>query len=309
MPGVAPASIALVVNPIAGTAGHPARARQLERAADWLAGQGLDPQVFVTEGRGHARELAALAVSRGAVTVVAWGGDGTVNEVASALVGTASRLAIVPAGSGNGLALGLGLPSGPSEALGVACGPYQRRIDVGEFDGRIFVNIAGVGLDAEIAHQFAKLGRSRRGLLRYAQITVRELMRYRAREYRVTRDGCDAVACRPLLLALANGQQYGNGARIAPGAVIDDGALDLVQVGERSALAAILQVPTLFSGRAAQLRGVAMHRVAAVTIEADAPIQYHIDGEAGLGGRTVHARVRAQQLCVAVPGEAQPTKR
>lgn len=266
-----------------------------------MVSRSLEPIVFVTEREGHARELAASAVRQGADTVVAWGGDGTVNEVASALAFTATRLAIVPTGSGNGLARGLGLPTEPRRALDVACGSHERTIDVGEADGRLFVNVAGVGLDAEIAHQFATLGRTRRGLLRYAEVTVRQLARYRARRYLLAFDG-RSIDTRPLMVAIANGRQYGNGAVIAADAQLDDGRLDLVVVEERPALTALLQVPKLFTGQAAGLPGVEMHRVAEVVITSDAPIRYHVDGEPRTGGVSIRAAVHPQALRVAVPG-------
>ena len=112
--------------------------------------------------------------------MVAWGGDGTVNEVATALVGTAAALAIVPAGSGNGLARMLGMPADASRALGRILHGADRLIDVGDIDGRLFVNVAGVGFDAHIAGAFAAIGRARRGFLRYGLIVARELRQYTA---------------------------------------------------------------------------------------------------------------------------------
>ena len=103
------------------------------------------------------------ALSRGATMCVAWGGDGTVNEVASALAFTPVALAIVPSGSGNGLARELGVPLDAVSALTVAIDGRDRIIDAGEIEGRLFFNIAGLGLDARIAHRFAVNGLARRG--------------------------------------------------------------------------------------------------------------------------------------------------
>src|SRR5262245_20218832 len=104
---------------------------------------GLRAEVFLTERGGHARELATGALERGATVVVAWGGDGTVNEVAAALAFRHAALGVVPSGSGNGLARELGIPTDPAAALTIALAGRLRVIDCGELDGRLFVNVAG----------------------------------------------------------------------------------------------------------------------------------------------------------------------
>src|SRR5262249_57266358 len=105
---------------------------------------------------------------------MAWGGDGTINEVASALVGSDVALGIVPAGSGNGLARELGIVQRPRRAIGDALHARPRPIDVGECEGRDFVNTPGIGFDAHVASRFATL--RRRGFLGYAAITTRALL-------------------------------------------------------------------------------------------------------------------------------------
>jgi diacylglycerol kinase (ATP) len=156
--------VTIVINPVAGVRGTLERARRrAEWAIDLLRSRGADPDVFISERRGHARELAAAAAATAAEVVAAWGGDGTVNEVASALAGSDVALAVIPAGSGNGLARMLGVPADPRRAIDHFLQAPERRIDVGEIDGRLFVNIAGVGFDAHVAAAFAALGRAPRG--------------------------------------------------------------------------------------------------------------------------------------------------
>jgi len=107
-----------------------------------------------------------------------------------------------------------------------------------ELDGRLFFNVAGVGLDAQVAHRFAQRTTRRRGFLRYVAMTASEMARYRADQYTIV-VGDETLRVRPLLIAIANGRQYGNGALIAPSARLDDGRLDLVVVSARSPLAAL----------------------------------------------------------------------
>ena len=136
-------SIAIIINPISGGASPEAARRRAERASAVLTSSGEDGEIFVTERKGHARELAAGAVARGARLVVAWGGDGTVNEVASALAFTRTALAIVPSGSGNGLARELGIARRPERAILQALAATPKAIDAGELGGRMFFSVAG----------------------------------------------------------------------------------------------------------------------------------------------------------------------
>jgi diacylglycerol kinase (ATP) len=257
-----------------------------------------DPaEVFVTERVGHARELAKAAVGRGARLVMAWGGDGTINEVASALAFDEVPLGIIPAGSGNGLARELGVDSRPERAIANALAAEPRPMDLGEIDGRLFANIAGIGFDAHIASRFAVA--TRRGFIGYAGITARALMRYVPGTYRITSES-EAVEVRAVLVTIANSAQFGNGALIAPGAKVDDGVLDLVVFEERSRVLTVCQMPRLFNGTVRRARGCTIRQIRRVTIEADHPMTFHVDGEPVAGGTRLVVRVHPAALRVAV---------
>jgi YegS/Rv2252/BmrU family lipid kinase len=294
-------SIAVIINPISGTGGRPdAARRRAELAARLLEQRGLAGELFVTECAGHARELAVAAVARGVGLVMAWGGDGTVNEVGSALAFTGAALAIIPSGSGNGLARELAIPLDPARAIDAALAGRNRQMDAGELDGRLFFNIAGIGFDARVAHQFADTGLVRRGLWRYAEITLRELVTFTPEDHTIVANGV-TTRTKALLIAIANSRQYGAGALIAPHARIDDGKLDLVIVGPRRPLTALLQLPRLFSGRVAQVPGVTLITAADVEITSPGRVLYHVDGEPFTGGVSLIARVHPGALTVRVP--------
>jgi diacylglycerol kinase (ATP) len=295
--------IAVIINPISGTGRRPDEARRrAELAASLVERRGLEAEVFVTEHGGHARELAHTAVARGASMCIAWGGDGTINEVASSLAFSNVSLAVVPSGSGNGLARELAIPLNPAAAFEVALGGRDQLIDAGEIEGRMFFNVAGLGFDAHVAHEFAETGHARRGFARYISIAVRELIRFVPDQYTITANGT-RLETRALFIAIANSRQYGNGATIAPGARIDDGALDVVVVGERSPWSAIAQMPMLFSGKVDRLPGVTIIPTADVEITAKHDMVYHVDGEPALAGRSVRARVHPGVLRVRVPAQ------
>ncbi len=293
--------VTVIINPISGTGGRPDVARQriaLTRSA--LDAHQVEADVFVTEHPDHARELGRSCVEHGPSLVIAWGGDGTLNEVGSTLAFHDATLAIIPSGSGNGLARELHIPFDPAAAFRVAFDGRPFVIDAGELDGHLFFNIAGLGLDARVAHEFAATGLVRRGLLRYLEIAAREIFTFRPDDRTVVADGV-AMRTRAMVIALANGRQYGNGALIAPQARFDDGKLDVVVLAHRSPFIALLQAPMLFFGKVGSLPGVSMTTAAEVSITSAHPVAYHVDGEPFVGGVSISARVHPHALRVMVP--------
>ena len=289
-------SVAIIVNPLSGGV-PPAKGRaRAELASSVLSQAGEEGDVFVTDRRGHGRELAAAAVRHGARLVIAWGGDGTVNEVASALVGTSSALGIVPSGSGNGLARELGVDRHPDRAIRDALRAAPRRIDAGEIGGRLFFNMAGVGFDAHVAACFDRCSSGRRGFSTYARLTATEMWSYPSATYHV---GTREVR-RALLVTFANSSQFGNGARVAPAARLDDGQLDVVVFEETSRLAAMCQIPRLFTGTFDRAPGVTTWRIEHVVVEGERPITFHVDGEPLRGPSTLDVRIHPLALLVNV---------
>jgi YegS/Rv2252/BmrU family lipid kinase len=285
--------VAVVINPVAGVGATLERARRrAELARDTIAAEHAEPDILITECSGHATELARSAVERGAQIVVAWGGDGTVNEVASALVGTAASLGIIPAGSGNGLARMLAMPADGARALNRIVHGADRRIDAGQIEDKLFFNVAGIGFDATIAAAFAAMGPARRGFLKYAAIVGRELRRYECGTYELTLEPAQpSTRHRAFLLTFANGRQWGNGAVIAPDAVLDDGALDVVVVNDQGRPAVLAAIPRLFLGRIRGVAGVSIRRTQAATVTGTGPLVYHADGDPHVSGPTVNVRV------------------
>jgi diacylglycerol kinase family enzyme len=289
-------SIAVIVNPVSGGV-RPRQARRRVELASAVVGSVREPfSVAVTARRGHARELAAAAVLGGARLVVIWGGDGTVNEAASAVAGSRTSVAMVRGGSGNGLARELGVRRDPRRALQEALRAVPRAIDVGEFGGRLFFNVAGVGFDAQVAARFDRDASRRRGLMTYARAAAVELWTYSCANYRI-----DGVEHRLVLLtSVANTSQFGNGARIAPLARPDDGRLDLVVFEETSRMATICGLPRLFVGGLTRLKGFSARQIERATIESDSAMLFHVDGEPVQGGARLEAVVhpRALNVCV-----------
>ena len=294
--------LAFIVNPVSGSAARGRRAGALaEMIRQRCAAAGVASEVRFTERAGHGRELAAALADRGFSPVVACGGDGTVNEVACALMGREAALGIVPTGSGNGLARELRISRRPEQALQTALSGEDRSIDVGELGGRPFVNLAGVGLAAEVADLFSRL--AGRGLAGYVWATARQLLRYQARRYTLVVEG-RAVERPALIVEAANGRQYGNGAVVAPHARLDDGLLDLVAVDPMRPARALWGLRRLFNGTIDRDPLVHCSQVRGVTISADEPLRFHVDGEAAQGGRSLSAVIHPRALRVRVPPPA-----
>jgi len=237
-------TITFIINPISGT----------HRKDDMpqLIGETLDRELFdydirLTEYAGHAAEIALDCAAQGRDIVVAVGGDGTVNEVARSLTHTQTALAIIPCGSGNGLARHLCLPMGTKEAIAIINGCKIEAFDYGVINGQPFFCTCGMGFDAFISLKFAEAGK--RGPITYVENVLKEGLSYKPEVYEVE-DENGARRYKAFLIACANASQYGNNAYIAPGATMKDGLMDVIimepfDVIEAPQLAADLFMKTL----------------------------------------------------------------
>jgi diacylglycerol kinase (ATP) len=290
--------VVAVINPVSGAGlDRQAAATRTALVRDGLARRGLTGTIYVTERAGHARELASAAAADGADLVVVWGGDGTVNEVGSALVGSSTAFGLIPAGSGNGLAASLCVPRDPVQALERVLSTPPRAVDVGFLDERPFFNIAGIGLDAHIADRFNLRVRGRRGKWPYVMIGIREGWHYKAQEYDVELDD-QHRRVRALFIAFANGRDYGMGACIAPGAELDDGLLEATIVEDRPALARFLDARHIAMRSIGRAPRVQITQVRSATVATDGRLQYHVDGEPGVASGRVVIRILPGALWV-----------
>jgi len=294
-----PSRSAVIVNPNAGSSirlCNRGRIEDFTRRA--FARTHLATEIVFTERTGHARELAEGFVRDDYALIIAWGGDGTVNEVASALAFRDAVMGIVPAGSGNGLARELGISLRPERAIATVVHGIDRTIDVGELGGRFFVNLAGIGLGASVAGQFDRL--AGRGLLRYVRATLSEVFSYVSEPYTITVAG-ETFERRALIVELANGRQYGNGAMIAPDAKLDDGLLELVVVEPLKPFRILWNIRRLFDGTINQEPSVGTWTASKITISAAQPIPFHVDGEIALGAKSLVATVHPGALRIRGP--------
>lgn len=292
--------IFIIINPVSGPKRRGTGAERVELATRALEQLHVQGEIRLTERAGHAHELALEAATAGADLVIGWGGDGTINEVARALVqrdesgAAVPALGIIPGGSGNGLARELKIPFDPARAIEHALRSQARHIDVGELGEHLFFNVAGIGLDAHVAALVTTRVRHR-GFIPYFSATAGDLIRYRPLDYTIEVGG-ETKRVTALLVAFANSKQWGFGAQIAPRSSLHDGLLDLVIVQDRGFLGNTARVPALFLGRADRAPGVDTRRVREATIRSRQPMLFHVDGEAKQASDTLIARVHPRAL-------------
>ena len=223
-----PRKITFIVNPISG---QNDKSQVLSAIGKHLDLSLYQPQILFTSYAGEAYEMARESE---ADVVVAVGGDGTVSEVARGIAGTEKCLGIIPCGSGDGLALHLGISRIPANAVKILNKACQTKIDVGLMNDQLFFCTVGFGLDAKVSMEFARS--TTRGLPKYVTLAWEEWKQHSLSEYRITSDRGVLWEGKAVFVTVANANQWGNRARIAPMASLQDGLLDVVVVNPFSTL-------------------------------------------------------------------------
>lgn len=265
---------AIIINPSSGRTLSAVESRA-DRARRWARDAGVDLEMALTTCRGHAAELAASIVGQDFDRVLVWGGDGTVNEAAGAFVGARASMGVVCGGSGDGLARSLGLPRDPEAAFRRALTGVPRAVDMGWLGDRHFLNIAGIGFDAEVARRFnARRARGTRG---YVVESLSAVWSYRCERYIVRAAGREAAGPH-FLVAFANGREYGSGLAIAPEASPSDGRLDMIAVAGGGPVQQFWRARRLFWRPMTAAAGIWRERLTNATVSGDRLV-CHVDGE------------------------------
>jgi len=285
--------IQFLINPISG--GKSKKGFE-KKARKFLDTSQFDAEFKFTEHAHHASELTQLAVQENIDLIVAVGGDGTINEIARELLYKAVPLAIVPEGSGNGLARYLRISSDIAQAIDKINKGHIATIDSGVVNGHAFFNVAGMGFDAVISHRFAE--HISRGPMGYLQIVLKEIKRYQAQSYTLYIDG-QILHQKAFMISIANSPQYGNNAYIAPNATVDDGLLDVCIIKPFPLIQFPRMIYHLFSRTAHQSDYVEIIKGKKIRIERSgdrAPV--HLDGEPMLLGKELMIEVLPSSLKV-----------
>jgi diacylglycerol kinase (ATP) len=289
--------LSFIVNPLAGTGGQGV----LDILGQEMETADRSYEVFTTEYRGHAKELAKQAAERGTGTVVAVGGDGTLNEVARGILGSESSLGLLPRGSGNAFARYANIPLKFTEACKALLDSEHRMMDVGKVGEEIFLSSAGFGMDAEVCRRFNSRPGGRRGTMAYVLLSVDTFRSYQPTHVKVEMDGGRTFECDPHIITVANTSQYGNGATIAPGARADDGVLDVCVIEDVTLLKGLWHTRRLFDGTIDQMPGVRMFQCEELRIRREGSGWFQVDGDAREGPEIAEVSVIPRAISVAVP--------
>jgi diacylglycerol kinase (ATP) len=286
--------ILFIINPISGVG--------KQKCVEKLIAERIDSNLYSVEiayttAPGDATEISRKAAAGGIDIVVAVGGDGTVNEIATGLVETDTALGIVPAGSGNGLARHLNIPMNMKTAIDIIGRGSIIKIDTATIDDQLFVNVAGVGFDASVAKKFAAAGK--RGFSTYFRITATSYLNYEPKQYSLKIDG-KVFKRRALLVSFANSSQFGNNTSIDPDASVRDGYIDVCIVGKMPKWKTIFLAPLLFMKKFDRTRYVEIIRAKEVIVKRKKGKSVHLDGDPKIMGKEFAVRINPLSLNVVV---------
>ncbi|HLR00652.1 MAG TPA: diacylglycerol kinase family protein [Sphingobacterium sp.] len=265
--------ILFIINPVSGGKRKSAFNKQVLEVLDLDA---FDPTFQRTSRENHAYELAKKAIEKDYDAVVAVGGDGTINEIGAALSGTNMPLGIIPEGSGNGLALCLGIPLNESAAIRRINRFEIMEIDSGMINGHEFFNVSGMGFDANVSFSFAE--ENIRGPIGYLRSIINVLSKYKPSKYKITIDG-KAFEREAFMISIANSPQFGNNAYVAPNASVTDGLLDVCIVHKFPFYILPRLIFHMFNRSADQSEYVEIIPGKEIKIERQEKGLVHIDGE------------------------------
>lgn len=262
-------------------------------------------KIRYTEYAGHAEVIAREAAAEGIDIVVAVGGDGTVNEVARALIHTNTALGIVPCGSGNGLARHLQLPIDPEGAIKMINAGIIKSLDYGTMNGLPFFCTCGMGFDAFVSMKFAHSGK--RGLISYIENTLRETLTYKPDTYTLRFDDTE-VQQRAFVIACANASQYGNNAFIAPAASMSDGLMDITVLEPFPPIEAPQLALQLFNGTLTTNSRVKTFKAKKVRITRNGNDPVHVDGDPLTTDKEIEVEIHPQGINMVVNPNSPPRR-
>jgi YegS/Rv2252/BmrU family lipid kinase len=266
-------NILAIVNPFSGTKNKEKIVKLLERH---LTVEGISYQHIYTEYSGHAIELAKNAVRKGMDTIIAVGGDGTISEVSSQLIGSATKLGIISLGSGNGFARHLNIHKSIPESVTVIKSDAPVLIDSCILNGRPYINVAGIGLDGKVA--YVTKTNTQRGLLPYVLSSLKAGTSYKAFEAELCyNDKCTFGEYKAIVVA--NGPLYGFNFQIAPKASVNDGLLDVMLFKNFSFLKYSAELPKFIQGNLHKSKYVELIKTPRLSVKLQQKEYAHVDGE------------------------------
>jgi len=230
-------------------------------------------------------------------SIVAVGGDGTVNEVANGIGISGKKMGIIRGGSGNGLARHLGIPILLKKALEVIYESNSVAIDMMDINNRYSVNVSGVGFDAIVANKFQNV--ETRGPVSYVRIILTEFSSFKAQDYHIIADG-KVMNIKAYLVSFANSSQFGNNALISKSASVTDGYIDLCIIKPFPKVASPIVIERLMTGRLDSSKYMEVIKAKEIILKQKSSV-YHIDGDAIEGGNLLKIKLIHLALNIIIP--------
>jgi YegS/Rv2252/BmrU family lipid kinase len=296
--------IVFIINPISGTGSKDVIPALIDKYIDKTLYEVI---LQYTEYAGHAAEIATRYARKKYDIVVAVGGDGTVNEVARALIDTDTALGIIPCGSGNGLARHLMLPMNVKGALEIINQGEIHALDYGIINGHPFFCTCGMGFDAFISKKFAVAGK--RGPVTYLENVLMEGLKYEPETYYLTLDGNEEEPYEAFLISIANASQYGNDAYIAPQASMKDGLLDVVIMEPFDILDAPQVGIDLMNKTIDKSSKIKCFKAKDIRVKRSKPGVIHYDGDPVEAGKDLHITLQSKGINIVVNPMADKKRR
>jgi diacylglycerol kinase (ATP) len=267
-------NVLFIVNKYAGAGYQP----QVEgRILTACAKFDVECTIEFTSGPGHATDLAKEGSKKNFDIVVAVGGDGTLNEVARGLLNSKTPMGIIPKGSGNGLARHLGISMKMDKALEQLLTGKAVKMDTFRLNGKLSLNVSGIGFDGHIANLFAK--KKRRGFWTYARLVTLHYINFKEFTAELELEDHAFTRHTAFMIAIANASQYGNNAQVAPQASITNNSLQTAILKKVPAQRGFRFAYQMFTGRLKTGKDYACLTMNNGTIKVDQPTAYHVDGE------------------------------
>lgn len=289
--------ILFIVNPISG---HHNKSKFPSIVEELIDKDKYDYTITFTEYGGHAMELTKQAIDNEYDIIVAVGGDGTINEVATTMIGARQTFAIVPYGSGNGLARHLHLPLKPQKVITEVINKgVKAKIDTATMNGVPFISIAGVGFDAIIADYFAK--DPNRGFKTYAKLVTEKYFKFKLEKYHLILNDKEGIDCEPLFISFANSNQFGFNAAVSPHASLNDGLLDVCIFKKPNLLAVPYVAERLLTQKIDKTHYVDIHKASKIKVLREKEDIANIDGEAVMMSKDIEVEINPLSLNILLP--------
>ena len=282
--------IRFIINPISGKKHKDHLPSQIETHLDLTK---FDYEITVSEYAGHAKVLAQEAIDAHYDILAVAGGDGSINEVGTRLIGTDIALAVIPCGSGNGLSRCLNIPLDPVKAIQIINGNHKRKIDTVEVNGLPFISISGTGYDAKVAEDYSK--DPRRGFETYFKYILRNFITMKEQQYSIVMPD-KTLETKAFFISFANSNQMGYDVPISPKASLWDGLVDLCIVQKPNPLELPIMGGFMLDGMMDKAPKVKIIQTPEATIIRPNADVINLDGESIMMEKDLHIKVNPLSL-------------